>query len=117
MTPPASLPPRPGRAGSPVPTTRRWGSGRSPPDRKPRSRAGVRLEEVILRHALGLSLDELHRETAAAGVMMLPVPNAGVLRSVDGQDAARSVEGVVGLEITVVAGRRVVPLPEGDRYL
>jgi hypothetical protein len=79
--------------------------------------AGIALEEVILRHALGLPLDGLARETSASGVMMLPIPRAGVLRAVDGQDAARAVAGVTGLEITVPRGRRVVPLPEGDRYL
>ena len=36
--------------------------------------AGISLEEVILRHALGMSLDGLGRETSASGVMMLPIP-------------------------------------------
>ena len=49
--------------------------------------------------------------------MMLPIPHAGVLRTVDGEDAARAVPGITGLEITVPRGRRVVPVPEGDRYL
>ena len=79
--------------------------------------AGIQLEELILRHAMGLSVDGLARENAAAGVMMLPVPAAGVLRGVGGQDAARAVPGVVELDVTVVTGRRVEPLPEGDRYL
>jgi biotin carboxylase len=79
--------------------------------------AGVRLEELILRHALGLPLDGVRRETAAAGVMMLPIPRAGVLTAVRGQDRARAVEGIAGLEITIHAGRPVQPLPEGDRYL
>jgi biotin carboxylase len=79
--------------------------------------AGIALEEVILRHALGMPVDGLARETAASGVMMLPIPHAGVLRAVDGQDSARAVPGITGLEITVPRGRRVVPLPEGDRYL
>jgi L-amino acid ligase C-terminal domain 2/ATP-grasp domain len=79
--------------------------------------AGIALEELILRHALGMPLDDLAREPAASGVMMLPIPRAGILRAVDGQDAARAVPGVTGLEITVPRGRRVVPLPEGDRYL
>ena len=36
---------------------------------------GMRLEELILRHALGLPLEgRLRREQAAAGVMMLPIP-------------------------------------------
>ena len=79
--------------------------------------AGIALEEVILRHALGMPLDGLARERAASGVMMLPIPHAGVLRAVDGQDAARTIPGITGLEITVPRGRRVVPVPEGDRYL
>jgi len=79
--------------------------------------AGIALEELVLRHALGLSLDGLEREPAAAGVMMLPIPAAGTLREVRGQDDARAVPGVTGLEITIPRGRRVVPLPDGDRYL
>jgi hypothetical protein len=35
---------------------------------------GVSLEELILRHALGLPFDDLGREAAASGVMMLPIP-------------------------------------------
>jgi biotin carboxylase len=79
--------------------------------------AGVSLEEVILRHALGLGLDDLARETTPSGVMMIPIPGPGVLRAVDGQDEARAVPGIGGLEITIARGRPVVPLPEGDRYL
>jgi biotin carboxylase len=79
--------------------------------------AGIALEELVLRHALGMSLDGLVREPAASGVMMLPIPRAGILRGVEGQDAARAVPGVTGLEITIPRGRRVQPLPEGDRYL
>ncbi|HEX2027318.1 MAG TPA: ATP-grasp domain-containing protein, partial [Nitriliruptorales bacterium] len=78
---------------------------------------GVRLEELILRHALGLPLATLHREPGASGVMMLPIARAGVLQEVRGTDHARAVPGVVGLEITVPRGRTVQPLPEGERYL
>jgi biotin carboxylase len=79
---------------------------------------GVRLEEVILRHALGLPLEgRLRREEAAAGVMMLPTPHAGTLREVTGQDEARAVPGISDIRITIPAGGRLVPLPEGDRYL
>ncbi len=79
--------------------------------------AGISLEEVILRHALGMPLDALDREEAASGVMMLPIPARGVLRSVGGRERALAVPGVVGLEIGIPIGRPVVPLPEGDRYL
>jgi biotin carboxylase len=79
--------------------------------------AGVSLEELILRHALGLATDGLVREDVASGVMMLPIPAAGVLREVAGQEAARAVPGIVGLELSIARGRRVEPLPEGSRYL
>ena len=75
------------------------------------------LEEVILRHALGMGLDGLTRESQASGVMMLPIRSAGVLDDVSGQERALAIEGVVGLDISIPSGRPVVPLPEGDRYL
>jgi biotin carboxylase len=79
--------------------------------------AGVSLEEVIIRHALGIGLSGLTREPQASGVMMLPIRAAGVLDHVSGQQRALAVEGVVGLDISIASGRSVVPLPEGDRYL
>jgi biotin carboxylase len=79
--------------------------------------AGISLEEVILRHALGLPLGDHARERAASGVMMLPIRRAGTLREVRGLDAARAVPGVSDVRITIAPGRPVVPLPEGDRYL
>ncbi len=79
--------------------------------------AGVSLEEVIMRHAVGAGLDGLEREALASGVMMLPIRAAGVLERVSGQAEALAVDGVVGLEISIPVGRPVVPLPEGDRYL
>ena len=78
---------------------------------------GMSLEEVILRHALDLPLGPLLRQERAAGVMMLPVPRRGVLRGVGGQEAARAVPGISGLELSVAPGRELRPLPEGDRYL
>ncbi len=79
--------------------------------------AGVSLEEVIIRHALGMGLGGLTRESQASGVMMLPIRSAGVLDHVSGQERALAIEGVVGVDITIPSGRQVVPLPEGDRYL
>jgi len=79
--------------------------------------AGVSLEQLILRHALGLPLEGRSRESAAAGVMMIPIPRGGTLTQVDGQDRARAVPGIAGVEITIARGRPVVPLPDGDRYL
>jgi len=79
--------------------------------------AGLSLEQVILRHALGLPLEDLEREDKAAGVMMLPIRQEGVLREVRGLADARAVPGIAGLELTIRPGRPVRPLPEGDRYL
>ena len=75
------------------------------------------LEELILRHALGMPIDEYSRAPGAGGVMMLPIPDAGVLREVGGSEAALEVPGIDGLEITIPVSQKVVPLPEGHRYL
>ena len=79
--------------------------------------AGVSLEEVIIRHAIESDIIGLHRELQASGVMMLPIRAVGILDHVAGQDEARAVDGIVGLDISIPSGRAVVPLPEGDRYL
>jgi biotin carboxylase len=78
---------------------------------------GISLEHLILRHALGLDADDLDREAMAAGVMMIPIPRSGTLVDIAGQEQARRVPGIGGLEITIARGRPVVALPEGDRYL
>jgi biotin carboxylase len=79
--------------------------------------AGVSLEELIIRNAVGAGLQGLSREAQASGVMMLPIRSAGTLERVSGQSDALAVAGVVGLEISIAIGRPLVPLPEGDRYL
>jgi hypothetical protein len=48
---------------------------------------------------------------------MLPVPRAGVLRSVEGRAGAEAVPGITGVTITIPPGRPVRPLPDGDQYL
>ncbi len=79
--------------------------------------AGIGLEELIVRHALGLPIASLERERRPAGVMMLPIPAAGVLREVRGLDQARGVRGVEDVHIAIPLGQPVVPLPEGSKYL
>ena len=49
--------------------------------------------------------------------MMIPVPKAGILGEVRGKTAARNVDGIVEVNITIPIGGEVVPLPEGARYL
>jgi biotin carboxylase len=79
--------------------------------------AGVSLEELILRHALGLGVGERRLEDGSSGVMMIPIPARGTLVRVGNVEGARAVPGIEGLEITIPSGQKVVPLPEGDRYL
>ena len=78
---------------------------------------GLSLEYLILAHALGRSVTSLRRSKGAAGVLMLPITTAGVLAEVAGRERALAVPGVVGIELTIAPGRRLVPLPEGSRYL
>ena len=78
---------------------------------------GASLEELILMHALGLDPVSLEREAAAAGVLMIPIPRGGTLEEVRGIDAARSIPNVTEVTVSIRPGQRVVPLPEGDRYL
>ncbi|HUL27796.1 MAG TPA: ATP-grasp domain-containing protein [Streptosporangiaceae bacterium] len=79
---------------------------------------GTTLEELILASALGQPFPAVSRDPApAAGVYMLPVPHPGVLRAVHGRHTATAVPGITGLTITIPAGRRVRPLPDGDQYL
>jgi biotin carboxylase len=77
---------------------------------------GMSLEELILRHALGLALP-VHRTGTAAGVMMIPIPARGMLESVAGVDAARCVACIEDVVITTAPGELVVPAPEGGAYL
>jgi hypothetical protein len=79
--------------------------------------AGLSLEEVILHHALGHDVTSCERDQHASGVMMLPIPQRGILRQVQGEAQAKSVPGIEDLRLTIPLGQEVVPLPEGDRYL
>ncbi len=78
---------------------------------------GISLEELILRHAVGMSIDGLTRESRAAGVLMLPIPRAGALREVRGVAEAEMLKGIRGVKISIPIGQEVVPLPEGHQYL
>ncbi len=78
--------------------------------------AGTSLEMLILREALG-NRRPLPKMAGASGVMMLPIPGRGTLSAVNGVEACRAVAGVTELEISIPIGGRVVPLPEGNRYL
>jgi formate-dependent phosphoribosylglycinamide formyltransferase (GAR transformylase) len=77
----------------------------------------IGLEELLLRHALGLPGSDWPRERSASGVMMIPVPKSGVLEKIEGADAARGVSGIKALEITARLHDYIVAWPEGSSYL
>jgi biotin carboxylase len=79
--------------------------------------AGMCLEELILRHAVGMEIPSYDRTGDAAGVMMIPIPKAGILRSVGGIDDAQQVQHIDGVEITAKLNYPIKPLPEGASYL
>ena len=76
----------------------------------------ISLEELILLHAIGRMPADLHPAHPASGVMMIPVPHAGVLEDVRGVEEARAIAGVDDVVITAKKGERLVPLPEGASY-
>ena len=78
---------------------------------------GITLEELILRHALGLRAEPPPRERRAAGVLMLPIRKQGVLEEVRGIEAAKAVPLIEDVVITAHLREEIVPLPEGASYL
>jgi biotin carboxylase len=76
----------------------------------------VSLEELILRQAVGLPL-EIEREQQASGVIMIPIPEAGVLKTIAGVEEARAVPLIDDVQITARINYPLVPLPEGESYL
>ena len=81
-----------------------------------RFQENMSLEELILRHALGEKIVPV-REARAAGVMMIPIPQAGFLEEVKKVQEAAETPGVEAIEITAKVREKQVPLPEGSSYL
>jgi biotin carboxylase len=79
--------------------------------------ARILLEELLVRHAVGLPGADLEREPSAAGVMMIPVPSSGILEEVAGEDQAAAVSGVEEIHITARLYDFIAAWPEGSSYL
>ena len=76
---------------------------------------GYSLEELVLSHAMGKSLS-IKPDFGAAGVLMIPIPAAGMFKRVEGLLAAQRVPFVEEVAIQVREGYELVPLPEGSGY-
>ncbi len=77
----------------------------------------VSLEELILRQACGLPVTIETNSAQARGVMMIPIPAAGLLRGVTGIEAAKAAPLVEDVVITASLHNPLTPLPEGESYL
>jgi biotin carboxylase len=75
------------------------------------------LEELLLRHACGEPTVGIERELSASAVMMIPIQRRGILRRVEGVEAARHVARIENVEITAKADQLLEPLPEAGSYL
>jgi len=77
----------------------------------------ISLEDLLVRHALRLDGADWPRERAASGVMMIPVPQSGMLEDWEGEADARAVRGVTEVHITARRHDYVAAWPEGSSYL
>jgi hypothetical protein len=75
------------------------------------------LEVMVLRNALGVSGGDPTASRPASGVLMLPIPASGTLTDVENVPQVEEIAGIEEVTMTVVTGREVQALPEGDRYL
>jgi len=77
---------------------------------------GMSIEELILRQAMGESLPAFRGETSVA-VMMIPIPRRGIYQGVRNLDLARKSPGITDIRITAEIGQIILPPPEGASYL
>lgn len=77
---------------------------------------GMSLEELILRHVLNLELPQA-QPGPAAGVMMIPIPGRGIFQGARNLEDARRVTAITDIQITASSGQIIAPPPEGSSYL
>jgi biotin carboxylase len=77
---------------------------------------GHSLEDLVIAHATGRPLS-IERSSGAAGVLMIPITQAGSLRRIEGITRARAVPFIEDILINIRDGYELVPLPEGSSYL
>jgi biotin carboxylase len=77
----------------------------------------IGLEELLLRHALELPGSDAPRESAASGVMMIPMPQSGIFSGVTGEEAAAHTPGITQIQITARVHDYIAAWPEGSSYL
>jgi len=77
---------------------------------------GQGLEDLVISHAIGNPL-RAEVTPGGAGVLMIPISEAGILRRIEGITAARAVQYIEDIVISIREGYELVALPEGASYL
>ena len=80
---------------------------------------GHSLEELVLLHAMGqrVEIKTIKSNELGLGVLMIPIPSAGILKRVEGLLEAQRVPFINEVSIEVRDGYELIPLPEGNSYL
>ena len=73
------------------------------------------IEEYVLCRLVGQSTDHLELESAA-GVLMIPVTEQGILRRVEGVTDAQSVDHILEVQMDVRSGEKLTGWPVGGKY-
>ena len=76
---------------------------------------GFNIEELTIALAMNKNY-EINKDKSCRGVMMMPIKKGGILRRVEGQSEARSVEHIESVDIIFREGSELIPLPEGNQY-
>ena len=75
-----------------------------------------KLEELVIQGMCGVT-PETGERAESAGVLMIPITDAGILKRVEGLTEAMQTEFVKDIEIHINPGYELIPLPEGASYL
>ena len=80
---------------------------------------GYSLEALVLLHAMGkrAEIKTTKSSESGLGVLMIPIPRAGILKRVEGLLAAQRIPYISDVSIEVREGYELIPLPEGSSYL
>jgi len=74
------------------------------------------LEELVISYAINEPIKP-EPQQQSSGVLMIPVPSAGILKRVEGLTEARKVNHITSLTIDIPTGSEVQCLPESSSYL
>ncbi len=77
---------------------------------------GQKLEELVIQGMCRIE-PKIREAAEAAGVLMIPVTTAGILKRVEGLTSALATEYIKDVEIHIGEGYELKPLPEGSSYL